>query len=58
MSRGLSLWLFLGIVFSLLNLFCVGYALWKLDIMRGQRVFFNRMYVEFIANPVLVPSCK
>ncbi|KAK0105126.1 hypothetical protein ONS95_004512 [Cadophora gregata] len=44
MSYGVSLWLFLEVVFSLLNLFCVGYALWKLDVMRGQRVFFNGIY--------------
>ncbi|KAH6718490.1 hypothetical protein BKA61DRAFT_302770 [Leptodontidium sp. MPI-SDFR-AT-0119] len=43
LSYGFSLRVALVVVFSLLNLFCVGYALWKLDVMRGQRVFFNRM---------------
>lgn len=43
LSYGLSFWLFLGIVLSLLNLGCVGYALWKLDAMRGERVFYSRL---------------
>lgn len=43
LSYGLSLGLFLGIVFSVLNLLCLGLALWKLDVMRGQRLFYNWM---------------
>ncbi|KAH7310992.1 hypothetical protein BKA65DRAFT_518426 [Rhexocercosporidium sp. MPI-PUGE-AT-0058] len=44
MSYGFSWGVVLGVLFSVLNLFCVGYALWKLDVMRGQRVFFNSLY--------------
>lgn len=43
MSYGLSLWLFFGIVVSLLNLLCVGISLWKLDEMRGARLIYNSM---------------
>lgn len=43
LSYGISFWMFLGIVLSVLNLVCVGFALGKLDIMRGQRVFFNQV---------------
>lgn len=46
MSYGISFWMFAGIVLSVLNLFCMGFALWKLDIMRGHRIFFNKMWVS------------
>ena len=42
-SYGISLMMFFGIIISVLNLLGVGMALWKLDIMTGQRLFFNRM---------------
>jgi hypothetical protein len=32
----------MGIVLSLANLACVGAALWKLDIMSGERQFYGR----------------
>jgi hypothetical protein len=37
--------MFFGIVMSMLNLFCVAIVLWKLDIMRGQRMFYTYMQV-------------
>jgi hypothetical protein len=37
--------LFLGIIMSLLNLACVGMALWKLDVMSGERRFYSWMQV-------------
>jgi hypothetical protein len=36
------LFMFMGIVLSLANLACVGVALWKLDIMSGERQFYGR----------------
>ncbi|KAE9365367.1 hypothetical protein N431DRAFT_387568 [Stipitochalara longipes BDJ] len=36
------LFIFLGILLSLLNLACVGAALWKLDVMSGERQFYGR----------------
>jgi hypothetical protein len=36
------LFMFMGIVLSLANLACVGAALWKLDIMSGERQFYGR----------------
>ncbi|KAF8862633.1 hypothetical protein BDZ45DRAFT_670853 [Acephala macrosclerotiorum] len=44
LSYGISFWMFWGVVLSVLNLFCVGFALWKLDVMRGQRIFFNSIW--------------
>jgi hypothetical protein len=43
LSYGISLMLFFGIIISVLNLLGVGFALWKLDVMVGQRLFLNRM---------------
>ncbi|CAG8975333.1 hypothetical protein HYALB_00005663 [Hymenoscyphus albidus] len=36
----------LGELFSVLNLVCVGLALWKIDLMRGSRLFYNRLYTR------------
>ncbi|KAL2062200.1 hypothetical protein VTL71DRAFT_6466 [Oculimacula yallundae] len=44
LSYRFSLWIILGVGLSLLNLVCVGVAMWKLDVMRGQRVFFNKIW--------------
>jgi hypothetical protein len=41
LSWGISLFMFLGIILSLLNLACVGAALWKLDVMSGERRFYG-----------------
>jgi hypothetical protein len=35
---------------SVLNLFCVALALWKLDIMRGQRMFYTYMQVTPVSH--------
>ena len=43
LSYGFSFMLFVGIVVSFLNLACVGVALWKLDVMRGGRLFYSKM---------------
>ncbi|KUJ09853.1 uncharacterized protein LY89DRAFT_724232 [Mollisia scopiformis] len=44
LSYGISFWLFMGIVISVLNLGGVGWALWKLDTMRGERVFYGKVF--------------
>jgi hypothetical protein len=50
LSYGISLMMFFGIIISVLNLLGVGIALWKLDVMTGQRLFFNRMCVPSLLN--------
>ena len=45
LSYGFSVMMFFGIIMSVLNLFCVALALWKLDVMRGQRMFYTNMQV-------------
>jgi hypothetical protein len=45
LAHGLSLTLILAVIFSALNLLCLALALWKLDVMRGQRLFYHWMYV-------------
>ena len=55
LSYGISLMMFFGIIISVLNLLCVGIALWKLDIMSGQRLLFNRVFV-FASSPCSFPT--
>lgn len=50
LSYGISFWLFLGIVISVLNLFGVGWSLWKLDVMRGERGFYGKVYVWMVLS--------
>lgn len=40
----IRMWIF-SILWSLLNLFCIGIALWKLDVMRGERLIRPKTYV-------------
>jgi len=51
-SYGFGFKIFLGIIWSLLNLFCVGMALWKLDVMRGERLIqhkvYNRLHFDYV----------
>lgn len=47
-TYGISLWMFVGIVISALNIFCVGFAVWKLDVMRGERGFYSWRYVVLL----------
>jgi hypothetical protein len=47
LSWGVSLLMFVGILLSLLNLVCVGAALWKLDVMKGERAFYGWRSVGF-----------
>ncbi|KAG0644995.1 hypothetical protein D0Z07_9256 [Hyphodiscus hymeniophilus] len=42
LSYVVSLQMFFGIIISVLNLLCVGIAMWKLDVMSGQKLFFNK----------------
>jgi hypothetical protein len=55
LSWGISFFLFLGIIMSLLNLVCVGVALWKLDVMSGERRFYSWMQVcsSLVLSPIL-----
>jgi hypothetical protein len=50
LSYGFSFMMFFGIIMSVLNLFCVALALWKLDIMRGQRMFYTYMQVTPVSH--------
>jgi hypothetical protein len=54
LSWGISFFLFLGIIMSLLNLVCVGVTLWKLDVMSGER-FYSWMQVcsSLVLSPIL-----
>jgi hypothetical protein len=55
LSWGISFFLFLRILMSLLNLVCVGVALWKLDVMSGERRFYSWMQVcsSLVLSPIL-----
>jgi len=44
-SHGLSVLLVVWILLSVLNLVCVAIAMWRLDVMRGQRLVYNNMFV-------------
>jgi len=41
---GISFFFPLSVLVSLVNLLCVGLALWKIDVMRGERVVFGRTF--------------
>lgn len=43
MAHGWSPWIVLYLLLSVLNLACVAVGLWKLDVMRGQRLFYSSM---------------
>ncbi|TVY45612.1 hypothetical protein LSUB1_G000138 [Lachnellula subtilissima] len=58
LSHGVSILMFVWIVLSLLNLLCVAYSLWRLDVMRGQRLFysklFNRHHFDYVVLALLL----
>ena len=41
--HGISLVLVLWIILSVLNLICVAWAMWRLDVMRGERLVYGKM---------------
>ncbi|KAH6675137.1 hypothetical protein B0J14DRAFT_29858 [Halenospora varia] len=45
-SHGGVLRIVLGVVFSVLNVVCVAFSLWKIDVMRGTRLFYKRIYTR------------
>jgi len=44
-SHGISVILVVYLLLSVLNLVCVAIAMWRLDVMRGERLVYNKMYV-------------
>jgi len=55
-SHGLSVIMVLWILLSVFNLVCVIISMWRLDVMRGQKLVYNRMYVLRL-KPIRPPLC-
>ncbi|KAH8647439.1 hypothetical protein BGZ60DRAFT_423841 [Tricladium varicosporioides] len=45
-SHGGVVRIVLGVLFSVLNILCIAFSLWKLDVMRGTRLFYKRIYTR------------